>query len=74
MAKKQNADEVRTLIQKAGGYMKVAIACEVSETAPRRWAAENYIPEKCWSVFIETGADLKTLYAINERARKSGKV
>lgn len=69
--------EIRDIIKQAGGYMHVAVACGVSEIAVRHWAMYNSVPERYWAAFLKfenVDVTLEQLHAINERARKEGKV
>lgn len=69
-----NSKGVRGFVQRAGGYMAVAVACEVSESAVRRWVWADSIPEAYWAFFIKNAeATTDALHAINERSRKSGR-
>lgn len=65
--------EIKALIKKAGGYMQVAVALELSESAVKRWAHLGIIPERYWPHFIRHPAcnvSAETLHQINEKGRR----
>lgn len=65
--------EIKKLIKKAGGYMSVAIALDLSESAVKRWVSFGTIPERYWWFFLKhsnCSVTVDSLHQMNEKGRK----